>query len=235
MDLDKLTTGTARVHGNEPVEAGRSTAPRKLSLPVFARNGAVVVNGEPMSPDEVQTPAIENTSAQPVAGATMEGSTSSANATGTTVEGAPAGLAATLSDNAEAVSDRLIAPPPSAPSEGYIPHLNRVKQVEQSAWQMAVQERVVNAIRLVYDPEIPINIYDLGLIYDIEVDAECRVNVRMTLTAPGCPVAGILPGQVERRIESLPEVRSATVELVWEPSWSRDMMSEIAKLELGMF
>jgi FeS assembly SUF system protein len=98
-----------------------------------------------------------------------------------------------------------------------------------------LEGQVIKAIRQVYDPEIPVNIYELGLIYDIDVDESARVHVQMTLTAPGCPVAGSLPGDVERRIEAIPEVRSATVELVWEPPWSKDRMSEAARLALDMF
>ena len=94
---------------------------------------------------------------------------------------------------------------------------------------------MIAAIQTVYDPEIPVNIYDLGLIYDIAVDdATGKVHVKMTLTAPGCPVAGSLPVEVERRIEQIEEVPSAVVELVWDPPWSREMMSEAAQLELGL-
>ena len=101
--------------------------------------------------------------------------------------------------------------------------------------QKAIEEKVIDAIRTVYDPEIPVNIYDLGLIYGIDVDdASGKVYVKMTLTAPGCPVAGSLPLEVERRIETIDEVPSAVVELVWDPPWSREMMSEAAQLELGL-
>jgi FeS assembly SUF system protein len=121
-----------------------------------------------------------------------------------------------------------------APSTGYVPHVNRVKWVAQrSPHQLAIEEKVVQALRTVFDPEIPVNIYELGLIYDIDVDELSNVHVRMTLTAPGCPVAGSLPLEVERKIEDLPEVKSAAVELVWEPQWSREMMSEAAQLDLG--
>jgi FeS assembly SUF system protein len=99
--------------------------------------------------------------------------------------------------------------------------------------QKKVLEKVIEAIKQVYDPEIPVNIYDLGLIYAIDIDAENRVDVKMTLTAPGCPVAGSLPGEVERRIETVDEVKSARVELIWDPPWTKDRMSEVAQLELG--
>lgn len=100
--------------------------------------------------------------------------------------------------------------------------------------QKLIEGKVIEALQKVYDPEIPVNIYELGLIYGIDVGADNTVHVKMTLTAPACPVAGSLPGEVERRIEEIPEVKNATVELVWEPPWSRDMMSEAALLTLGM-
>lgn len=97
-----------------------------------------------------------------------------------------------------------------------------------------LEGKVIEALREVYDPEIPLNIYELGLIYDVKVDPDRSVHIKMTLTAPACPVAGSLPGEVERKIEAIPEVKSADVELVWEPPWSRDRMSEAALLQLGM-
>ena len=114
--------------------------------------------------------------------------------------------------------------------------IDRALDTSKSPKQKAIEERVIEAIKTVYDPEIPVNIYDLGLIYDIKVDPESSaVEVKMTLTAPGCPVAGSLPGEVENRIESIPEVPSAKVELVWDPPWSRERMSEAAMLQLGLF
>ena len=92
---------------------------------------------------------------------------------------------------------------------------------------------MIEVIKSIYDPEIPVNIYDLGLIYDIQIDETNAVKVKMTLTAPACPVAGSLPGEVEQKIEAIPEVRTANVELVWDPPWSKDMMSEGAMLDLG--
>jgi FeS assembly SUF system protein len=97
-----------------------------------------------------------------------------------------------------------------------------------------LEGKVIKAVRQIYDPEIPVNIYELGLIYSIDVDDTAGVKVKMTLTAPACPVAGSLPGEVEKRIEAIPEVRSADVELVWEPAWSKDRMSELARLTLDM-
>ena len=92
---------------------------------------------------------------------------------------------------------------------------------------------VVEAIRTVHDPEIPVNIYDLGLIYRIEIDENADVAVDMTLTAPGCPVAGDMPGWVADAVEPLPGVRHVNVSLVWEPPWGMEMLSDEAKLELG--
>jgi FeS assembly SUF system protein len=114
-------------------------------------------------------------------------------------------------------------------------HVNRYPPLgDLASPNRELMEKVIEALRSVYDPEIPINIYDLGLIYHIEIDDENRVEVKMTLTAPGCPVAGSLPPSVEQRIEGIEEVKSAKVELVWEPQWGREMMSEVARLELGM-
>ena len=95
-------------------------------------------------------------------------------------------------------------------------------------------EQIVEACRSVHDPEIPVNIYDLGLIYRIGIDAETHVDVDMTLTAPGCPVAGEMPGWVADAIEPIPGVKSVNVQLVWEPPWGLDRLSDEAKLELGL-
>ncbi|HDZ80697.1 MAG TPA: SUF system Fe-S cluster assembly protein [Roseobacter sp.] len=94
-------------------------------------------------------------------------------------------------------------------------------------------EQIVEACRTVYDPEIPVNIYELGLIYTIDINAENEVNIKMSLTAPGCPVAGEMPGWVADAVEPLPGVKTVDVDLVWEPPWGMDMMSDEARLELG--
>ncbi|MEO0819307.1 MAG: SUF system Fe-S cluster assembly protein [Pseudomonadota bacterium] len=93
---------------------------------------------------------------------------------------------------------------------------------------------VVEACRSVYDPEIPVNIYDLGLIYSIRIDGEANVEIDMTLTAPGCPVAGEMPGWVADAVEPLPGVKTVMVQLVWEPPWGMDRLSDEARLELGL-
>ncbi len=97
-----------------------------------------------------------------------------------------------------------------------------------------LQEAVVSALKEIYDPEIPVNIYDLGLIYGVEVDDESDVTVTMTLTTPHCPVAETMPGEVELRAASVPGVRDAEVNLVWDPPWGPDKMTDEARLELGM-
>lgn len=99
----------------------------------------------------------------------------------------------------------------------------------------SLEARVIAAMRTVYDPEIAVNIYDLGLIYGLDINAQAEVSVRMTLTAPGCPVAGILPEQVAAAIRAVDDVTAAQVELVWDPPWSQDCMSDEARLTLGLF
>lgn len=98
-----------------------------------------------------------------------------------------------------------------------------------------LRERVIAALKTIYDPEIPVDIWELGLIYGIDVAGEGNVTVKMTLTAPSCPAAEALPPEVEQKVAALEGVRSARVELVWEPAWSKDLMSEAAKLQLGFF
>ena len=96
-----------------------------------------------------------------------------------------------------------------------------------------IKNKVIEEIKKIFDPEIPVNIYDLGLIYTIEIDEESVVKVLMSLTAPGCPVAGEMPGWVATAVESVPGVKDVNVELIWEPPWGMEMMSDEAKLELG--
>ena len=96
-------------------------------------------------------------------------------------------------------------------------------------------EKIVGVIKTIFDPEIPVDIYELGLIYDVFVNEETDVKVLMTLTSPNCPVAETLPMEVEEKIRSIEEVRNAEVEITFDPTWTQDMMSEEAKLELGFF
>ena len=97
-----------------------------------------------------------------------------------------------------------------------------------------IYDGVVNALKEIFDPEIPVNIYDLGLIYGVDVDDTAGVTVTMTLTTPHCPVAESMPGEVEMRVQSVPGVRDCEVNLVWDPPWDMAKMSDEAKLELGM-
>ena len=97
-----------------------------------------------------------------------------------------------------------------------------------------LQKRIIDALCSCYDPEIPVNIYELGLIYNVEMATNGAVKIRMTLTSPACPVAGTLPGDVQRKIQGLEGVASAKVELVWEPPWDKHLMSDAAKLQLGI-
>jgi FeS assembly SUF system protein len=105
--------------------------------------------------------------------------------------------------------------------------------IAPSSTEHAIYDTIVEACKSVYDPEIPVNIYDLGLIYTININEDSDVEVKMSLTAPGCPVAGEMPIWVAQAIEPLPGVRSVNVELIWEPQWGMDMMSDEARLELG--
>ena len=99
----------------------------------------------------------------------------------------------------------------------------------------ALQGPIIDVLKTVYDPEIPVDIYELGLIYEIIVDADKRVLVKMTLTSPACPSAQQIPSEVRYKVKAVPEVADAWVEIVWEPPWDKDRMSEAAKLTLGMF
>ena len=98
-----------------------------------------------------------------------------------------------------------------------------------------IESDVVQALKTCYDPEIPVDIYELGLIYGVRADVDGNVEVKMTLTSPACPVAGTLPGEVEIKVRSVEGVRGAKVELVWDPPWDREMMTDAAKLKLGFF
>ncbi|EAR51687.1 hypothetical protein OG2516_03845 [Oceanicola granulosus HTCC2516] len=113
------------------------------------------------------------------------------------------------------------------------PPLEGTPLIAPSSTEHPLYDSVVEACRSVYDPEIPVNIYDLGLVYTIRIDDEGAVDVTMTLTAPGCPVAGEMPGWVAAAIEPLPGVKQVDVDLTWEPQWGMEMMSDEARLELG--
>jgi FeS assembly SUF system protein len=98
----------------------------------------------------------------------------------------------------------------------------------------ALGERVIDALRTVYDPEIPVNIFELGLIYKVDIDDDHAAHIEMTLTSPACPVAGTLPEEVREKVEAVEGIAGASVEVVWDPPWHPGMMTEEAQLELGM-
>jgi FeS assembly SUF system protein len=97
-----------------------------------------------------------------------------------------------------------------------------------------LEDRVIDALKQVYDPEIPVNIYDLGLVYEVKIDENSNVHIKMTLTAPNCPIAEDMPGMVEAEVKKVEGINNASVEIVFEPPWDKDMISEAALLELGL-
>ena len=113
--------------------------------------------------------------------------------------------------------------------------LQTADMVDNPQARAALGQQIVAALSTVFDPELPVNIYELGLVYGVIVDAERRVGIRMTLTAPACPAAQVLPAAVKKAVAAVPTVTAVIVDLVWEPAWSRARMSEAAKLQLGMF
>ena len=123
------------------------------------------------------------------------------------------------------------APPPEAPQAGE----QTTSLVPDAVRTAELKPAIIKAISTVFDPEIPVNIYELGLIYDVFVDATGVAGVRMTLTAPGCPVAHTLPVEVADKVKAVPGVTDAKVDIVWEPTWTKDRMSDAAKLQLGMW
>jgi FeS assembly SUF system protein len=136
-----------------------------------------------------------------------------------------------------------VTPPPKARVEDATPHKPDYLEgfLSQKPEPVAagepggdVYEGVIASLKEIYDPEIPVNIYDLGLIYGVDIEADAHVVVTMTLTTPHCPVAESMPGEVEMRVGAVPGVGSAEVNLVWDPPWDPQKMSDEAKLELGM-
>ena len=123
------------------------------------------------------------------------------------------------------------AEPPATPS-GELQTASIVNDPERLT---VLRPKIIEAVSKVFDPEIPVNIYELGLIYDIIADRNSVVGVRMTLTAPSCPSAQSLPVEVQKRVAEIPEVTDAKVDVVWDPPWDKDRMSDAAKLQLGMF
>ena len=96
-----------------------------------------------------------------------------------------------------------------------------------------LENTIVDVLKSIYDPEIPVDVYELGLIYEVKIDKDCNVQIEMTLTSPNCPVAESMPKEVENKVADIPKVKSAKVNIVFDPPWDKDMMSEEAKLELG--
>jgi len=125
-----------------------------------------------------------------------------------------------------------LAPPEPEPESGG--DEQTAGMVPDSAKTLELKPKVVEALSSVYDPEIPVNIYELGLIYDVIIDATAVVGIRMTLTAPACPAAQTLPLEVASRVKAIPGVTDVKLDIVWEPPWDKDRMSDVAKLQLGM-
>jgi len=127
-------------------------------------------------------------------------------------------------------------PPPTSPNAipgGNGPNIE--DKVQAAAQEQELREKIVAALKTCYDPEVPVNIYEMGLIYNIDITQSGAVGIRMTLTSPACPVAGSLPPEVQAKVAAVPGVTGAKVDVVWDPPWSPALMSEAAKLELGLF
>ena len=129
----------------------------------------------------------------------------------------------------------MVQTPPPEPDANGATSGTFAEIVPDAAKTYALKPTIVDAISTVYDPEIPVNIWELGLIYDIVVDAAGVAGVLMTLTAPGCPAAQSLPVEVEQKVKAVPGVTGAKVEVVWDPAWTKDRMSEAARLQLGLW
>jgi FeS assembly SUF system protein len=127
------------------------------------------------------------------------------------------------------VSPEPPAAPSPPPAETPPPAADTPVPVEE------LREKVIQVLTTCYDPEIPVDIYELGLVYGIDITDAGAVHIRMTLTSPACPVAGSLPPEVEQKVRAVPGVRSARVEIVWDPPWTMDRMSEAARVQLGFF
>lgn len=135
-------------------------------------------------------------------------------------------------EHADAFLDRFAS---NAGDEASPEHVDGARPSDGENLEKALlREQIIEALRGVYDPEIPVNIYDLGLIYRLDIDEAQAVRIQMTLTAPGCPVAHTFPGMVECAVKCVPGVSDASVELVWDPPWTQERMSEAARLQLGL-
>jgi FeS assembly SUF system protein len=129
----------------------------------------------------------------------------------------------------------VIPDPFESPDSESIPSDSISDIAPDTARTTELRPAIVAALKTVYDPEIPVDIYELGLIYDVIVDKDANAGVRMTLTAPGCPAAQSLPVEVRNKVAQVPGVQSARVEIVWEPPWTKDRMSDAARLQLGLW
>jgi len=128
----------------------------------------------------------------------------------------------------------VIQPQSASPGRATGP-LQTADMANDPARSAVLMPQIVAALSTVFDPEIPVNIYDLGLVYEVIVDASSRIGIRMTLTAPACPAAQFLAARVKQAVDALPDVTESIVDVVWDPPWTRDRMSEAAKLQLGLF
>ena len=110
-----------------------------------------------------------------------------------------------------------------------------MEETKKEINKQKLEENIILVLKNIYDPEIPVDIFELGLIYEIAIDDDANVNIKMTLTSPACPVAGSLPPEVEMKVMTIEGVNDVKVEIVWSPPWDKDMMSDAAKVELGMY
>jgi FeS assembly SUF system protein len=110
-----------------------------------------------------------------------------------------------------------------------------MEETKKEINKQRLEEDIISVLKTIFDPEIPVDIFELGLIYEIAIDDEANVNIKMTLTSPACPVAGSLPPEVEMKVAGIEKVKAAKVEIVWSPPWDKDMMSDAAKVDLGMY
>ena len=110
-----------------------------------------------------------------------------------------------------------------------------MEETKKEINKQELEEDIILVLKTIYDPEIPVDIFELGLIYEVAIDDEANVNIKMTLTSPACPVAGTLPPEVETKVMEIDGVKVAKVEIVWSPPWDKDMMSDAAKVKLGMY
>ncbi len=110
-----------------------------------------------------------------------------------------------------------------------------MEETKKEINKQELEEKIISVLKTIYDPEIPVDIFELGLIYEVAIDDEANATIKMTLTSPACPVAGTLPPEVEMKVMSIPEVKDAKVDIVWSPPWDKDMMSDAAKVKLGMY